>query len=181
MRTVVSVAAAIAVAFAAGVPAQEKAQENAEPKAHGSAIAASPQWEKVKSLAGEWVGYVVADGKKYEGSLSIRITADNSAVMHWMDQGTPHEMITMFHMDRDNLMATHYCAAHNQPRMVAVAGGDPNRVAFDFKDGTNIRPGDVHMRKVALVFVDADHHDEEWTSDQNGTLYSAVFHYERKK
>ena len=42
-----------------------------------------------------------------------------------MNSGTPHEMITMFHMDQAELLATHYCSAHNQPRMRAVPSGQP--------------------------------------------------------
>jgi len=34
--------------------------------------------------------------------------------------GTPHEMVTMFHRDDTALMATHYCSAMNQPRMLRV-------------------------------------------------------------
>ncbi len=33
----------------------------------------------------------------------------------------PENMITMFHMDGDRLLMTHYCGAGNQPRMKLVA------------------------------------------------------------
>ena len=37
-------------------------------------------------------------------------------------------------MDGNDLMATHYCAAHNQPRMVLVSGGD--RIAWSSSSET---------------------------------------------
>jgi len=148
---------------------------------HGSKIASTPQWERMKTLVGEWDGYAVEEGKKLPTHVSVRMTGDGSAVMHWMDAGTPHEMITMFHMDRDDLLATHYCAAHNQPRMRAVPGGTADRVAFEFRDGTNIRPGDGYMSRLVVTFVDADHHDEEWGYDRNGKLSSGTFHMTRVK
>jgi len=161
-----------AVALTAGLA---RAQE------HGSKIASTPQWERLKTLVGEWDGSAVEGSQKMPTYISIRMTGDGSAVMHWMDAGTPHEMITMFHMDKEELLATHYCSAHNQPRMRALPSETPGRIAFEFKDGTNIRPGDGFMRRLVVTFVDADHHDEEWGYDQDGKASSATFHMTRVK
>jgi hypothetical protein len=107
------------------------------------------------------------------------MTGGGSALMHWMDQGGPYEMITMFHPDMDELLATHYCAAHNQPRM-KLTSATPTRLVFEFKDGTNIGPHDGHMVGLAIILIDADHHDEEWSSvDQNGKRTTGVFHFTR--
>ncbi len=152
------------------------AQENPS-----SLIAGTPQWDKIKSLVGEWDGYAVENGQKMTTHISIRLTGDGSAVLHWMDAGTPHEMITMFHMDKSDLLATHYCAAHNQPRMRAAASDKANRITFDFKDGTNIRPGDGYMRQLVVDFVDADHHNETWGFDLKGKLQSGTFYLTRAK
>ncbi len=170
MRKLVLTVVAVALAFS-----RAGAQE------HGSKIASTPQWERLKTLVGEWGGYVAEGEKKFPSHVSVRLTGDGSALMHWMDAGTPHEMITMFHMDKDDLLATHYCAAHNQPRMRALPSGKPDRIAFEFVDGTNIRPGDTFMRRLAITFVDADHHDEEWGADVSGQVHTAVFHFTRAK
>jgi len=148
---------------------------------HGSKIASTPQWEQLKALVGEWDGYTVEGDKRLPTHVSVRLTGDGSAVMHWIDAGTPHEMITMFHMDKDDLLATHYCSAHNQPRMRAVSSGKPDQIAFEFRDGTNIRPGDGFMRRLVITVVDADHHDEEWGFDSKGEVHSGVFHMTRAK
>lgn len=141
----------------------------------GSKIVSTPEWEKMKSLVGEWDGYTMAEGKKYPTHISIRMTGDGSALMHWMDQGGPYEMITMFHMDQADLLATHYCAAHNQPRFRAVPSNKPDSVVFQFKDGTNIRPGDGFMRQLTITFVDADHHNEIWGHDNKGKVETGTF------
>lgn len=159
---------------AALAPAQEHAS-------HGSTIASTPQWEKIKSLVGEWEGYAMEDGQKMPTHISVRMTGDGSAVMHWMDAGTPHEMVTMFHMDKAELLATHYCSAHNQPRFRAVPSSEPKQVAFEFTDGTNIRPGDGYMRRLAITFVDADHHNEAWGYDSKGKLETGIFYLTRVK
>ena len=152
-----------------------------EHEAHGSAITSTPQWQQLKSLAGEWEGYVMEGEKKIPTKAAIRLTGDGSALMHWLDAGTPHEMITMFHMDHGDLLATHYCSAHNQPRFKAAPGDDPARIVFEFKDGTNIHPGDGYMKRLVVTVLDPDRHDEEWTFDANGTLGTATFHMTRVK
>jgi hypothetical protein len=108
----------------------------------------------------------------------VRRTGDGSALMHWMDQGTSHEMVTMFHPDMDELLATHYCAAHNQPRMKLMSA-TPTRLVFEFKDGTNIGPHDGHMAGLAIDLIDANHHDEEWSYEQDGKRSTSVFHFAR--
>jgi len=146
-----------------------------------SAVAANQQWDKIKTLVGDWESYTTENPQKTSTKVSIRMTGGGSAIMHWMGAGTPYEMITMFHMDKSDLMATHYCAAHNQPRFVAKPSTKPNEVAFDFKDGTNIHPGDGYMRQLVITFVDSDHHDETWGFDNNGKIQSDVFHLTRVK
>jgi hypothetical protein len=54
-------------------------------------------------------------------------------------------------------------------------------VAFEFKDGTNIRPGDGYMRQLVLTFVDADHHNETWGYDNNGKIEAGSFFMTRVK
>jgi hypothetical protein len=107
------------------------------------------------------------------------MTGDGSAIIHLMDKDSPHEMVTMIHPDGKRLLAMHYCAAHNQPRMALVPAKAPNQVAFDFVDGTNIGPGEEHMKSVVFTFTDADHHEEAWTNS-SGTG-ATVFKYTRKK
>ncbi|HOC16761.1 MAG TPA: hypothetical protein PKK95_00750 [Vicinamibacterales bacterium] len=148
-----------------------------------SAVPQSPEWQKLATLVGHWEGvYEAPDGTKMNGTLEVRMTGDNSAIMHLMNRDAPHEMVTMIHPDGKRLLATHYCAAHNHPRMALVPSKNAGEVAFDFVDGTNIAPGEHYMRKVIFRFVDADHHEEEWTAmGSDGKLNSAVFKYTRVK
>ena len=152
-----------------------------EPEIAISKVTSTPQWERLKSLVGEWEGYSTQNGEKFPVRITVRMTGDGSALMHWMGAGTPHEMVTMFHPDKEELLATHYCAAHNQPRFRAVPAKSPNQVAFEFRDGTNIRPGDGYMKRLVIDFVDADHHNEVWGFDMNGQVQSDTFYMTRVK
>ncbi len=171
-RTALALIAALSVCAVAGAQDREM---------HHSKVTDTPQWESLKSLVGEWDGYHLEGGQKAAVHVSVRMTGGGSAVMHVIDAGTPHEMVTMFYMDKETLMATHYCSARNQPRFEAVASPNPKEITFAFKDGTNIRPGDGHMSRLAITLVDADHHNEDWSYDVGGKVSTGTFYLTRAK
>src|ERR1700674_443658 len=57
--------------------------------------------------------------KSLQGQVTMRVTSMGNTLMHEMQprQG-PEYQISMFHLDGDRLLMTHYCNAGNQPRMV---------------------------------------------------------------
>ncbi|MGH7152138.1 MAG: hypothetical protein ACREIU_15640, partial [Planctomycetota bacterium] len=66
--------------------------------------------ERIKALAGEWV-QVGEDGKPTtEVISSYRVTAAGSAVVETLFPGSDDEMVTVYHMDGESLMLTHYCS-----------------------------------------------------------------------
>lgn len=144
-----------------------------------SAVPQTPEWQTLRTLVGNWEGTIDEGGNTAPATVDVRMTGDGSAIMHVMGRDTPYEMVTMIHPDGKRLLATHYCAEHNQPRMALVPAAAPNQVAFDFVDGTNIGPGEMHMKGVVFTFIDADHHDEAWTSSAGGA--PTVFKFARKK
>ena len=145
-----------------------------------SKIATNPAFDKMKTLVGAWEGTADEGGKKAPTNARFQLIADGSALMGWLAERMPDEMVTMFHPDGSDLMATHYCAAHNQPRMVLVPGGDPNKLVFKFKDGTNIDPDAGHMNQVAFIIDAPNHHREEWTYIKKGQETVARFDFHRK-
>ena len=141
----------------------------------------NPAFEKMRSLIGSWEGVAKIDGKDLPKATRFQMVAGSTVLAAWLNEGTPHEMVTMFHMDGNDLMATHYCAAQNQPRMVLASGSDPNRLVFKFKDGTNIHSDSGYMREVTFIFDGARHHVEEWTFVQNGKAETTRFDFNRKQ
>jgi hypothetical protein len=49
------------------------------------------------------------------------LTANGSVLMSETKPANSEAMITMFTVDSDHLIATHYCVAGNQPQMVTVS------------------------------------------------------------
>ena len=179
MKHVSGLSAALLVVGIASLGAQAEPQGGKAPEMKMSSVPQTPEWQRLKTLVGEWEGTVVMEGKTLPTAIEVRMTGGGSAIMHVMDKGGPYEMVTMIHPDGRRLLATHYCAARNQPRMALVPSAAANQVAFSFVDGTNIAPGEEHMRSVVFTFTDADHHEEAWTS--SGSPTAAVFKYARKK
>lgn len=139
-------------------------------------------FEKIKALAGTWEGTTPAGsaGQEATQTASFQLFADGSALMSRLSGGMPHDMVTMFHMDRGSVMATHYCAMHNQPRFVLAPGGDPNKLIFKFKDGTNLDAVTGHMNQIVFIIDGPDHHIEEWTFLKDGKQTTSRSDFHRK-
>ena len=90
-----------------------------------AASAAQKSFDELKALDGTWEG-TVKNGQPVE--VDYRLTAGGSALMSEIKG--KDDMITMFHLDGDRLLMTHYCGAGNQPRMVASASPDGKTVHF---------------------------------------------------
>jgi hypothetical protein len=160
---------AFAVAMAAAARQQDqKAQENSA-------------FDRLKTLAGDWTATTVEGGKEMSAPVIFRLASGGSVLMSDLAPGMPHEMITMFHRDGGDLLATHYCLTGNQPRMRAVTGADPNEIAFELKDITNLpSPAAPHMVGVKFTLLDAHHHIEDWTIIGNGQTTIRKFDCRRR-
>jgi len=139
-----------------------------------------PEFERMKSLVGQWRGTSM-NGKP--ATVTYTLVSDDSALMETLVMAGESEMVTMYHPDGDHLMMTHYCSAHNQPRMrsQSVAAGSKN-ITFDFVDATNLSAPDAgHMSKLVATFADKDHFSQEWTWREKGKENTVVIHFERSK
>lgn len=129
---------------------------------------AQKPFETLKALAGSWEGPVTTDPTQAEMEgkviqVSLRVTSMGNALMHEMrSEGEPDDPITMFYLEDERLLLTHYCDAGNRPRMVGKMSPDGKTVRFDFLDVTgNMEYG--HMHNVVFTVIDANHHTEDWT------------------
>lgn len=147
--------------------------------------ASKPQnagFAQLQSLVGDWEGSAVHGGQRIPAASTFRTVADGSVILDDLAPGTPHEMVTMFHMDGNALLATHYCSHHNQPRLRALPTGDPKVLEFEFQDATNLAsPEDAHMTRVKFTIPDANRHVEEWTATEKGQSVTLRFEFHRKQ
>ena len=167
------------ILLAATAFAQSEAQKLVtEPDAHNSSVALVPSeaqksFTTLKSLAGEWEGPVtVPEAPAMSGGkmhLSLRVTSRGNVLVHeFQEAGTPLDAtkydhpVTMFYLDNDRLLLTHYCDAGNRPRMAARTSADGKTVEFDFVDiAGSTQYG--HMEHAVFTIIDDNHHSEDWT------------------
>ena len=153
----------IAVVLAASAPADKTNSEQA--------------FERLALLQGEWQG--VADG--VNTTLIYTLTANGSTLMEQCRPEKGHEMITMFTVDGDHLIATHYCSARNQPQMATAAITDVQKpLVFLLVRVTGLKsPHDFHNTGLTVIQEDNDHLTQEWLYDAKGKSGKNVFHFTR--
>jgi hypothetical protein len=149
--------ASVSLALVLGVVASVAADDK-------PATPAQAAFAKLKSLAGEWTK---GEGKGV--TIRYSVVSGGSVVFEHMMPGTPYEMITMYHLDKDDLVLTHYCAHGNQPHMKAKLPFDGKKLVWEFAGGTNFDPAkDPHMHEATFTFTDDDHLRTDWTSFEKG-------------
>ena len=144
-------------------------------------------FDTIKILAGSWQGRLSTIPKTpgIDGStaqVSIRVTSRGNAVMHDLTvNGIPDNPITMFYLEADRLLLTHYCDAGNRPRMEAKMSPDGRTVEFHFLDISG--PSQKgYMNHILFSITDANHHTEDWTLMMPGNQsVQAHFDFQRAK
>jgi len=116
---------------------------------------------RIQALAGTWEGHIATpDGPP--GTVRYELTGGGNTVMERLFPGTEHEMMTVYHLDGDTLLATHYCAMGNQPVM-KLEKATAKELSFGFVGGTNMDASkDVHIHSGRLRFVDGGRLESEW-------------------
>ena len=146
----------VAAAAAVGLPQEMKMPA---PKTSGPQSDAQKAFEIMKTMAGSWEGSIVGMSTQ----ITIRVTSSGNAILHEATgPGRPDNPITMFYVDGDRLLLTHYCDAGNRPRMVGKISPDGKSVEFDFLDVSGSTERGL-MNHMVFTMIDANHHSEALT------------------
>jgi hypothetical protein len=134
-------------------------------------------FDRLATLKGPWRGE--QEGVKV--SLIYTLTANGSALMEEFRPESGAVMITMFTVDGDHLIATHYCSAKNQPQMITSAITDVQKpLAFSLARITGLKsPDDWHNTGLTMIQEDDDHLTQEWTYQSKGKSGKRIFRYTR--
>lgn len=141
---------------------------------------AAASFEKLKTLAGEWQG-AGADGKMR--TVTYQLISGGTAVLETMTPAGEPSMVTVYYLDGDRLLLTHFCSAGNQPRLRAASpAGEIKKLDFDFLDATNLAPPAAgHIHRLRLAFQDQHHLAQTWTWREAGKEMVDTFNLTRKK
>lgn len=102
------------------------------------------QLGQVAALAGEW---------QVQERPSLRIvfepTAGGSVIIERWMVGQRMHSLTVYHLDGERLVATHYCPQGNQPRLAATAAGSAG-ISFAFVDATDLDPDESFQHDLSF-------------------------------
>ena len=123
MRNLINLASIILFSLSATVSANDQ-------------IEVAEVFKKMKSLVGIW---------KKEGEnnskfkISFELTANDTTLIEtWIYEEKKYSL-TLYHLNGENLMATHYCPQGNQPRLHLSGSSTLNSVSFTYLDATNLK------------------------------------------
>jgi hypothetical protein len=113
-------------------------------------LPANQVFEQLKSLVGTW------ENKNSSGhvlKVNYRLTAVGSVLVETWTMSPERESMTLYHMDDQALIATHYCPIGNQPtlQLKSVTG---SLFKFEFRSATNLpdsKAAHEHLFEVELL------------------------------
>ena len=110
-------------------------------------IDAERSYAQLRELVGTWEART-GNGKAVR--VRYRLISAGSVMVEDYAVGSGRETMTVYHLDGARLIATHYCAQGNQPRLALQSGAD-QRQEFDFLDATNLADPEVsHLQHLVL-------------------------------
>lgn len=131
------------------------AQDNS-PKTGSVQSEAKMTFAKLKTLAGSWQGIVM----EIPISFTIRAASSGTVILHEANTTgarPPKNEITMFYLDGDRLLATHYCDSGNRSRLEGKLSSDEKAIELSFLDVAGSTRGG-YLKDMVITFIDADHH-----------------------
>ena len=122
---------------------------------------AQKMFDQMKSLEGSWHGTILNTSI----DVTIRLASSGTAILHEATTGggrPPNHEITMFYVDGDRLLATHYCDAGNRARFEGKMSPDGKASEFTFLDVAGSTKGGL-LKRIVFTTIDANKHVVEFT------------------
>jgi hypothetical protein len=145
----------VAIGCATSV-AQTTPLNNAAPPSEAKKL-----FDNMKTLAGSWQGTIM----NIPINVTIRLASSGTVILHEAHtdgDGPPKHEITMFYMEGDRLLATHYCDAGNRARFEGKMSPDGKMIEFNFLDVVGSTRGGL-VKRLAFTTIDANKHVVDFT------------------
>lgn len=92
-------------------------------------------YEQLKGLVGAWK----STNPTNPTSIEVQLIANDSALVETWIMSPKRQSMTVYTLDGDRLLATHYCPQGNAPRLAFTNTDDTGAHHFIFLDGTNLQ------------------------------------------
>lgn len=137
------------------------AQTTSQPTNAVAPSDARKAFNNMKALAGSWHGTIMG----ISIDITIRLASSGTAILHEATTGAggpPNHEITMFYVDGDRLLATHYCDGGNRARLQGKMSPDGKTSEFNFLDVAGSTKGGL-VKRMVITLIDANKHVVEIT------------------
>jgi hypothetical protein len=129
----------------------------ASPAAAAEPARAEVPWARLRTLVGSWQRTDASTPAQKAFRIRYRLISADTVLVEEFGDPARQPTQTVFHADGSRLLATHYCAQGNQPRL-QLRADTADTLVFEFLDATNLRaPSDSHLVRLTLRWKDADH------------------------
>jgi len=128
----------------------------------------SAEFNKLKSLAGDWVGKKGKGDKSMLIKVNYKISSAGSSVIETLFKGSPQEMVSVYTNANEGINMTHYCALQNQPTL-ELQGSTKDTLEFNYTKGTNLNAEkDAYMHHLTLKLKNKNTIEQHWTQYKDG-------------
>lgn len=130
-------------------------------------------FEQLKSLEGQW--RIAEPVSKTE--VTFELIANGSVLVEKWRMSPTRTSMTVYSLDGDRLLVTHYCPQGNAPRLVYVTSSEKGVHRFEFLDGLNLQDAKgSHQHAFWMRFNSGDSFTRSETYIKNGEKYDASEH-----
>jgi hypothetical protein len=144
-----------AIVLVSACATQTSGAKISEQKMSESNVSAQDTFKRLTGLDGKWRG-VFADGREH--TITLRLSAAGTVLVETWALSPTRESITIYNLDGEHLLATHFCPHGNQPRLVLDSGNAQDGFTFEFLDGTGLQnPEASHQHRMWIKPIDAMH------------------------
>ena len=147
----------------------------------GATPVARTPWQTLAGLDGSWrLSAPRSDGER-DFRISFRMISRGSALVETF--GNPAKTVTqtIYHRDGEKIMATHYCAQGNQPRLVLDGAAKSDSLTFRFLDITNLAsPAASHLVRIDFRIIDRNQIERREIYSEKGIAEESVLRLQRE-
>lgn len=163
--------------------AQPEAAPQPAPTAQAGAANAPDKtpWQTLSQLGGSWRLAAPSSAAEKAFRIDIRPISKASALVEIFGTRGSITTETVYHRDGQNIMATHYCAQGNQPRLLLTPVSQPGALSFKFHDITNLNnKADSHLIRIDFKIIDDNQLERRETYTQNGIVEESTLRLKRE-
>ncbi len=129
---------------------------------------------QLKPLIGTWEGTTQMGEKSVPVKTTYEMTSGGTAIIERLFVGTPHEMVSVYHPEGDQVVMTHYCMLGNRPKLT-MKKSDNGSLTFQMVGTQGIRSRkEMHMHAVTMTFKDDKTLTQEWIGFDKGKMDHAT-------